>query len=177
MPPRHQSAPRLLDLAGGLSRAQRIDAAGAEREAWEEAQARIAIDGLLAVYDIPRISQVQIIYRARLDGAGIRRRAESLEVELFAWDDIPWDELAFPSVRWALDHYRESAASGDITARHAGLAPVRCAPRHMCPVPHLPMQHSPLSRSSACRRTHGADAVLRRQASCIAMLRPSTGPG
>src|ERR1700724_2899313 len=40
--------------------------AGAMREAWEEAEARITIDGLLAVYDIPRISQVQIIYRAHL---------------------------------------------------------------------------------------------------------------
>ena len=40
--------------------------AGAEREAWEEAQAKIHIEGLLAIYDIPRISQVQLIYRARL---------------------------------------------------------------------------------------------------------------
>src|SRR5579875_2339042 len=41
-------------------------ASGAEREAWEEARARIRIEGLLAVYDIPHISQVQLIYRARL---------------------------------------------------------------------------------------------------------------
>jgi ADP-ribose pyrophosphatase YjhB (NUDIX family) len=91
--------------------------AGAIREAWEEAQARITIDGLLAVYDIPRISQVQIIYRAHLEAPDFAAGAESLEVKLFAWGDIPWDELAFPSVRWALDHYRESAASGDFTAR------------------------------------------------------------
>jgi ADP-ribose pyrophosphatase YjhB (NUDIX family) len=91
--------------------------AGTMREAWEEAQARITIDGLLAVYDIPRISQVQIIYRAHLSAAEFAAGAESLEVKLFAWDEIPWDELAFPSVRWALDHYREAVASGDFTAR------------------------------------------------------------
>jgi len=91
--------------------------AGAMREAWEEAEARITIDGLLAVYDIPRISQVQIIYRARLDAPEFAAGAESLEVKLFAWNEIPWHELAFPSVRWALEHYRDCAASGDFTAR------------------------------------------------------------
>ena len=36
------------------------------REAWEEARARIEIDAFLAVYNIPHISQVQLMYRARL---------------------------------------------------------------------------------------------------------------
>ncbi len=79
---------------------------GAMREAWEEARARIAIDALLAVYSVPRISQVQLIYRATLAEPGFSAGPESLEVELFAWDEIPWGELAFPSVRWALDEYR-----------------------------------------------------------------------
>jgi ADP-ribose pyrophosphatase YjhB (NUDIX family) len=90
---------------------------GARREAWEEARAEIVIDGLLAVYDIPRISQVQIIYRAHLAAPQFAAGPESLEVRLFAWDEIPWEELAFPSVRWALDQYRESVASGDFSAR------------------------------------------------------------
>jgi ADP-ribose pyrophosphatase YjhB (NUDIX family) len=93
--------------------------AGAEREAWEEAQARIAIEGLLAIYDIPRISQVQLIYRARLIDAAVAPGPESLEVRLFAWDEIPWDEIAFPSVRWALHHEREARQSGDMTTRTA----------------------------------------------------------
>ena len=91
--------------------------AGAMREAWEEAQARITIDGLLAVYDIPRISQVQLIYRAHLTAPEFAAGPESLEVKLFGWEEIPWDELAFPSVRWALDHFRECAATGDFTTR------------------------------------------------------------
>ena len=93
--------------------------AGALREAWEEARAKIAIEGLLAIYDIPRISQVQLIYRARLIDEAVAAGPESLEVALFAWDEIPWDEIAFPSVRWALTHDREARASGDFTTRFA----------------------------------------------------------
>jgi ADP-ribose pyrophosphatase YjhB (NUDIX family) len=80
--------------------------AGARREAWEEARARIAIDALLAVYAIPRISQVQLIYRATLAEPGFSAGPESQEVKLFGWDEIPWSDLAFPSVHWALAEYR-----------------------------------------------------------------------
>lgn len=82
---------------------------GALREAWEEARARLAIDQLLATYAITRISQVQLIYRARLITPEIAAGPESREVGLFRWDEIPWDELAFPSVHWALDHFRQTA--------------------------------------------------------------------
>jgi 8-oxo-dGTP pyrophosphatase MutT (NUDIX family) len=78
----------------------------ARREAMEEANAHIDINALLAVYSIPRISQVQVIYRARLARPDFSPGDESLEVDLFDWDDIPWDEIAFPSVHWALGHHR-----------------------------------------------------------------------
>lgn len=80
----------------------------ARREAREEANAEIALDRLLAVYTIARISQVQMIYRAGLAEPGFSAGPESLEVALFAWDEIPWDAIAFPSVRWALHHDREA---------------------------------------------------------------------
>jgi len=95
---------------------------GAQREAWEEARARIEIEGLLAVYDIPRLSQVQLVSRARLIDAAVSAGPESLEVGLFGWDDIPWKEIAFPSVRWALHHEREAQAGGNLAA-HIGLPP------------------------------------------------------
>lgn len=79
---------------------------GARREAKEEAMADITIDALLAVYSIPRISQVQLIYRASLAGS-FAPGPESLEVALFGWDEIPWAEIAFPSVHWALHQHRE----------------------------------------------------------------------
>jgi ADP-ribose pyrophosphatase YjhB (NUDIX family) len=80
---------------------------GARREAREEAEADIEINALLAVYAVPHISQVQLMYRARLAKPVFSAGPESLEVSLFEWDDIPWSELAFPSVKWALEHYRE----------------------------------------------------------------------
>ncbi len=87
---------------------------GARREAREEAHAELIIDGLLATYAITRISQVQLIYRARLAHPRVAPGPESLDVGLFAWDQIPWDELAFPSVAWALEHFR--SAQNDATA-------------------------------------------------------------
>jgi ADP-ribose pyrophosphatase YjhB (NUDIX family) len=106
-------------LPAGYLELNEATTAGAEREAWEEARARIRIDGLLAIYDIPRISQVQLIYRARLIEEAVAAGPESLEVGLFGWDEIPWGELAFPSVGWALNHEREARASGDFTPRTA----------------------------------------------------------
>ncbi|MCH9048654.1 MAG: NUDIX hydrolase, partial [Proteobacteria bacterium] len=80
----------------------------AQREAREEANAVIALDGVLAIYTLQHISQVQIFYQARLAEPAISPGAESLEVGLYAWDDIPWAEIAFPSVHWVLYHYREA---------------------------------------------------------------------
>ncbi len=98
-------------LPAGYLELQETVEEGAIREAYEEAEARIALDGVLAVYSISRIGQVQVIFRARFDGVPhIAAGAESLDVEMFAWDRIPWDHIAFPSVRWALDAWR---AAGD----------------------------------------------------------------
>jgi ADP-ribose pyrophosphatase YjhB (NUDIX family) len=82
---------------------------GAAREAFEEAEAAIAIEGILGVFSIARIGQVQVIFRARFADAGQPRFAagtESLEVRLFAPDEIPWNDIAFPSVHWALNAWR-----------------------------------------------------------------------
>jgi ADP-ribose pyrophosphatase YjhB (NUDIX family) len=78
---------------------------GARREAREEACAELELETMLAVYSIPRIGQVQIFFRARLlndPAPGL----ESTDVKLAAWDEIPWADLAFPSVKWSLDVHR-----------------------------------------------------------------------
>lgn len=93
-------------IPAGYMEERETSEAGAMREAQEEACAEIAINALLAVYNIPRISQVQLIYRATLASPEFSAGPESLEVRLFGWDDIPWQDLAFPSVHWALHHYR-----------------------------------------------------------------------
>jgi len=84
---------------------------GAAREAREEAEADISIEGILGVFSIARIGQVQVIFRAHFTGDGppaFAPGAESLDVRLFAPDEIPWQDIAFPSVHWALNAWLAS---------------------------------------------------------------------
>ena len=85
----------------------------AQREAREEACATIEIDRLLAMYSVARIGQVQIMYRARLVDPDVKPGVESEDVALLDWDQIPWAELAFPTVVWALAHFHESRGKAD----------------------------------------------------------------
>ncbi len=79
---------------------------GAAREASEEACADIEIEGLLACYSIKRIDQVQLFYAARLKQPTVIAGRETLEAELVRWADVPWADLAFPTVHWVLEEAR-----------------------------------------------------------------------
>jgi ADP-ribose pyrophosphatase YjhB (NUDIX family) len=92
--------------AGFLEVGETVEA-GAVRETWEEVRARIRTTGLLGLYNIAAIGQLYVVYRAEMLSGDYGVGPESSEAALFAWDDIPWGELAFPSVRWALDDYRK----------------------------------------------------------------------
>ena len=62
------------------------------------------------MFSVARIGQVHAIFRAHFADPGnpvYAAGTESLDVALFGWNDIPWDEIAFPSVRWALDAWKE----------------------------------------------------------------------
>lgn len=105
-------------LPAGYLELHETTADGALREAWEEARARIELESVLAVYSITRLSQVQVIYRARLLSPDIAAGPESAEVALFDWAGIPWPDITFPSVRWALGHYRDALDRGDVSTRN-----------------------------------------------------------
>lgn len=94
-------------LPAGFLELGETAAAGARREAREEAHAEIETGRLLAVYDLLHVGQVQLYYAARLRSPEVRAGEESLEVGLFAWDELPRQELAFPTVGWVLDYWRE----------------------------------------------------------------------
>ncbi len=81
---------------------------GAAREAWEEARTRLRIGSLLGLYSIPRAGQVHMIYRAEMLSSEFAAGSESLEVRLFTWEEIPWQDLAFLSNHWALKHFQEA---------------------------------------------------------------------
>ena len=99
-------------LPAGYLETGETPAEGAVREAREEANAAITISGVLAIYTIRRLGQVQIMHRAQLADPAISAGAESQEVGLFAWADIAWPDLAFPSVAWALNHDLAAEADG-----------------------------------------------------------------
>ena len=111
VPPGDRSAPRLSGpCRPGISNSTNRRAPAPSARPWKRRAPRSRSRACLAIYDIPRISQVQLIYRARLIDDAVAAGPESLEVGLFGWDEIPWDEIAFPSVRWALHHEREAQA-------------------------------------------------------------------
>ncbi len=100
-------------LPAGYLELGETTAEGAVRECLEEATARIVLDGILAIYNVSRIGQVHILYRARFakpDRPAIAAGLESEAVGLFGWDEIPWSDIAFPTVGWALEAWR---AQGD----------------------------------------------------------------
>jgi len=98
-------------------------AQGAERESLEEACAKVEAMDLLGTYDIPHIGQVYLIYRAKMLSPDFAAGPESAEVELFDWKDIPWDELAFPSIKWALREYEKSRDMAEIPVRSKSWEP------------------------------------------------------
>ena len=85
---------------------------GACREAREEANANLALDGLYTLFSIPHIDQVHVYFRARLLDLDFHPGEESLEVRLCREDEIPWDELAFPVVVKTLELWFEDRKRG-----------------------------------------------------------------
>jgi ADP-ribose pyrophosphatase YjhB (NUDIX family) len=74
----------------------------ASRETEEEAGARIQLHGLFSLLNVPHVHQVHLFYRATLLDLNYAAGVESLEVKLFTEADIPWDEIAFPTVTHTL---------------------------------------------------------------------------
>jgi len=87
-------------------------ARGAQREAQEEAGADVEVDGLLAVIDVPYVSQLYMIYRARLPDPRFHPTHESSEVVLMREDEIPWQQIAFPTIWHSLKFYFADRAAG-----------------------------------------------------------------
>ena len=103
-------------IPAGYLELNETTAEGAKRETWEEARAEVEIDGLIGLYEIPRISQVYVVHHARMTSPDHAPGPESEDVILAPWEDIPWDDMAFPSVTWALKRFREGLGPGIFAA-------------------------------------------------------------
>ena len=87
-------------------------AEGAARETLEEACADVEIGHLFASVDVPQAGQVHLFFTAKLLG-DFAAGDESLDVGLFTFDEIPWDDIAFRSGHFALKKYIEDAGSNN----------------------------------------------------------------
>ena len=96
-------------LPAGFMELGETVAEGAARETAEEAGAQIQLGELLALLSVVRVGQVHLFFRARLLSLDLDPGPESLEARLFEPADIPWDELAFRTVRRALEHQLSGA--------------------------------------------------------------------
>ena len=90
--------------AGFMENGETLEA-GAARECLEEALASAEIGSLLALVNIPEARQVHVFFRARLTTSAFGAGEESLEAKLVDAADIPWEDIAFPSTRFALEKY------------------------------------------------------------------------
>ena len=106
----------LWTIPAGFMELGETTSQGAAREVWEEAQTRVVIEDLVGLYEIPDINQVNIIYRAAMTSSDFAPGDESEAVGLFAWKDIPWEQLAFPSVRWSLERFHAGDGPSVFTA-------------------------------------------------------------
>ncbi|MDO4222741.1 MAG: NUDIX hydrolase [Acinetobacter sp.] len=78
---------------------------GAARESWEEAEAEIDIQQLYCLYNITHVGHIYVLFKAELKHGTFGNGEESLETRLFTIDEIPWQQLAFPSIARTLEHY------------------------------------------------------------------------
>ncbi|MEB2488511.1 NUDIX hydrolase [Burkholderia multivorans] len=100
-------------LPAGFMEMGETTAEAAARETLEEAGARVEVQNLFTLLNVPHVHQVHLFYLARLVDAEFEAGEESLEVKLFDEADIPWDEIAFPTVSQTLRFFFADRATGD----------------------------------------------------------------
>ncbi len=106
--PRHG----LWTLPAGFMELDETTEQGALRETLEEAGAEVRIDGLYSVVNVRPVSQVYLLYRARLLEPRWDPGPETLEARLFSAADVPWEHIAFRAVAETLRRYFEQLADG-----------------------------------------------------------------
>ncbi len=99
-------------LPAGFMENQETTSEAAMRETWEEAEAKVDLGSLFSVINVPQINQVHMFFLANLRDGKFAAGSESLEVRLFSEEEIPWDDLAFPTVKRTLKHFFEDRKNG-----------------------------------------------------------------
>lgn len=95
----------LWTLPAGFLENNETTIEGAARETLEEASAEVRIEHLYALFNLPHVNQVYVMFLAELLAPEFGPGAESLEVALYEEKDIPWRDIAFPVVEQTLKLY------------------------------------------------------------------------
>ena len=96
---------------------------GAIRETWEEARARVELLAPYSMFNLPHVNQLYIIFRARLMDLEFEPGPESEDVRLFTEQDIPWNDLAFGTVRQTLRFYFQDCPLNRFPMRSGTIVP------------------------------------------------------
>ena len=99
-------------LPAGFMELGETTAEGAARETLEESGAKFEMLGLFSVMSVPRVGQVHLFYRAQLTSDVFDPGTETIEAKLFSEAEIPWDEIAFRTVKETLEHFFSDRRSG-----------------------------------------------------------------
>lgn len=99
-------------LPAGFMEMGETTAEAAARETLEEAGARVEVQHLFSLLNVPHVHQVHLFYLARLLDIDVEAGEESLEVRLFEEGEIPWDDLAFPTVCQTLRFFFADRSAG-----------------------------------------------------------------
>lgn len=102
-------------LPAGFMELNETTAQGAARETEEEAGAQFEMEGLFSVLNVARVGQVHLFYTARLLTDRFNPGYETMEARLFTEADIPWDEIAFRTVKETLEHYFSDRRAGQLS--------------------------------------------------------------
>jgi ADP-ribose pyrophosphatase YjhB (NUDIX family) len=100
-------------LPAGFLELGETTAQGAARETLEEAGAQIEMQGLFTIISVARVGQVHMFYRARLLSDQFAPGVETIEARLYAEDEIPWDEIAFRTVKETLELFFAARRTGN----------------------------------------------------------------
>ncbi|MEP6964288.1 MAG: NUDIX domain-containing protein, partial [Polaromonas sp.] len=100
-------------LPAGFMEMGETTSEGAARETDEEAGAQFEMQGLFSVMNVVRVGQVHMYYRARLLSTEFKPGYETMEARLFTEAQIPWDELAFKTVKETLECYFADLRKGN----------------------------------------------------------------
>jgi ADP-ribose pyrophosphatase YjhB (NUDIX family) len=99
-------------LPAGFMELDETTAEGAARETTEEAGAQFEMQSLFSVLSVPKVGQVHLFYRAKLISDKFDPGFETQEAKLFSEADIPWDEIAFKTVKVTLERYFDDKKHG-----------------------------------------------------------------